>query len=380
MIIALCAIATHQPPPEALRLEMIRVMSELLKISRPREWEAIGGSLPNKQVHAEDGTRPDRNWWTLYAKRCYVRFTDRREFRGFGTLGVSEVPNHRTDEELKAEALQVVRTIGFWGDRNEVRLERSSDGSARAYVDAFWGEMRATHNASIDFARHSLAMEHVFMWDRLDYTRFRYAPRVTKAAAVNAARSAYLSFSPFAIAEIGEARPFFGIPAMAETSPPEYHEISEGEFALFRDYVALPLYYVTIKNLGEYHPIAGLSVTVVVNAITGRAIVLYTEHPRSSDLHLRRRAAPLVDGEIRVDSPKGVASFVKETKQATGTWVSLKVGKYEYAARFDRASKTLFLPDQDGFRAYSADASLARHLVKVHARSPFAGGPPKATK
>ncbi len=376
----LLAAACLSRQGDALYSEMKRAFKGLVEISAPSTLPQIRAALQSPLTPSHQETL-GRSWFRIGAGWADVIYTERGDFRGYACMKVPHELRLRSDLDLRNEALQVVDLVGFWGETCSTQLSRQGALGAKVTVSAHFGDMTSTHGARIEFAPGSLALEAVFMWDRLDYARFRNAPRAPRTAALQAAIEAYESFAPYPVAQVGAVRPFFGIPASAELRPPTWHEMNEETLALCRQYVALPLYYVDFTNVSGSPSSTGESQTVVIDARTGKAIVLYPFSGRGgTTAHLK---APPLPKSIVVGLSSGVGRTLSQvaSKDVSGKPVCLGSGLYRYMARYDARRHLLFLPEAEAWSAYRVPETDIVFQAELElwrpARKPFGGGPSK---
>ncbi|MEQ1822848.1 MAG: hypothetical protein ABL949_10070 [Fimbriimonadaceae bacterium] len=355
------------PVPQA---EMKHIFRSLVEISRPSNLEKIRQDLAGSTsllARSSDGTMQFGSGFAM------VNYTARGHFRGYACMLIPRDRRpERPNDDLIAEAKQVMQLLNIWGDTVKYSIAVGPSWNT-VTASPFVGPLQCLNDATVRFDARSGALEEITMWDRLDYTRFGRAPRVSDQAALAGAWAAYEGFHPYRITEVGEVRRYIGIPASAELRPPAYHEISEAEFANFRNLTALPLYYFDFVNAEAGPTQYGSQQTVVVNALTGRAIVIYPSDQRGNAATQKRFQLPKsVYVGLRGTSKTWKVVASKGTKP-TSTAVWIKLGKSYLDARYASREKLLYLPCGGGYTAYSVTASLAKQLIKAtNTRKPFA--------
>lgn len=377
-LFALTTLLLNQQPTFELNTEMARVFKGLVEIAQPSNIGTIRSALSGPGPLGASWERANGGrMWGFGTGMSLVHFTDRSDFRSFSTAFPKSAGSTRADGDLRNEALQVIDLIGYWGETRSTQLRRDGANGATVTVRAHFGDMAGTHDATVTFAASSLALKSVFMWDRLDYTRFRNATRVSRDSAKQAAIAAYDSFAPFPVAQVGTVRPYFGIPASAEIRPPAWHEMTPQLLDLCRQYVALPLYYIDFFNVvGAPNHFGGTNQTVVIDAMSGRAIVLYPNSTRANGPPVTKRIP--FGSRLEVSLPTGETGAIRkvEAGDVAGQPMGIGVNGLRVQARFDSNRGVLFLPDGRDWRAYQPDQNLDAALRQpAKGRKPFGGGP-----
>lgn len=356
-LLLVCAASSFQTLPPAKVEEMRRVFRTLVELSKPTNLERIRADMAK-------GIAPFRDErggsWTVGAGMASVLYMPRGDFRGYSCLHVpTDVKAPRRDEELISETKIALEAIGFWGDRVEYSVERRVGIETVVIAQPFVRDMECLNGASAEFHEKSGAFSGIFVWDRLEYQKYVDAPRVTPDQALDAAMMAYGGFHPFSTAEVGKPKLYFGIPASAELYDPQYHEISAEQMREFRNYVAMPLFYINIDNAGDVHGY-GESQCVVVDAISGRPIVIYPIGRRS--IPDKKFVPWKVGDKVAVSSKSGKSlglAMRGKPLPVAGVPVWIKVGGKLVDARYDKKSKQLWI---GGDGAFTPGSSLAKYL------------------
>jgi hypothetical protein len=336
--------------------EIQRVFRELVELSKPTNLEKIRIEMAKGVLPTEDA---ENGFWSVGSAMTLIVYTNRGDFRGYSCYHVPRDVKLRSDEDLIAETKTVLKTIGFWGDSVSYSVERTEGADTQVSAYPAFRDMACLNNASVTFDSRSGALKRVFVWDRLDYQKYVDAPRVTPDQALDAAMMAYGGFHPFSAAEVGKPKLYFGIPASAELYDPQYHEISAEQMREFRNYVAMPLYYINIENAGDVHGY-GESQCVVVDAISGRPIVIYPIGKRS--IPDKKFVPWKVGDKVAVSSKSGKSlGFAVRGKPlpVAGVPVWIKVGGKLVDARYDKKSKQLWI---GGDGAFTPGSALAKYL------------------
>jgi hypothetical protein len=336
--------------------EMRSAFRALVEISKPTDLEKIRAEMSAGLTPIRE--EPD-GFWTVWAGMTHVRYTRRGDFRGYHCWKVPmEIKPPRSDQQLIAETKTALAAIGFWGDDVKYVVERTPGLDTRVSAQPFIRGMKCLNDAVVEFHEKSGALKDVFVWDRLDYQKYVNAPRITASQALDAAMAAYGGFHPYTAADVGKPTLYFGIPAQAERFDPDFHEIPETQMSEFRNYVAMPLYYIDFVNAGDLGGFGELQ-CVVVDAISGRPIVIYPISYRSND---RKLTAWKVGDKVAISSKSGKSlGFATRGKPlpVAGVPVWIKIGGKLVDARYERKSKRLWI---GGDGAFNPGPELAKHL------------------
>lgn len=360
-------LLTSQGLSEGKIQEMRQVLEALAKLSQSTMLDRILSDLRSPENRPlQDGL--NKEFWALWAGMSRVSYTARGGFRGYSAQGVPTAARPtRTDEDLIDEAGIAVGAIRHWDYPTAFTVKR--DGlDLRVLVRPVIDGVKGNHGGTITFDRHSGLLKNIILFDRLDYAKYRSANRVTPEAARESAITAYARYMPFTATEIGGPNLWFGAPLGIQRSDPHLHEISPEEMAEFRNFVAMPLYYVHFRNVGEPSGVAGQ--TVIVNAMTGRALVLNLESFRSNTTGLAVSTPPRWKAATSYAFQDAKGKQVGTAKRgATGTAqgdvITLASDGKVLSMRYDRGAKRLYLTEAGKAVIYTPDAALQKHLASL---------------
>ncbi len=352
---------------EAKVQEMRQVFESLALISQSTMLERILSDLRSPESRPVQGL-PSIGSWRLHAGLSSVSYTRRGDFRGYNATHLPLAQRApRTDAEMTDEARVVLSKIRHWNF--PITYTVKQDGlDPRVLVRPMIDGTKSNHGGTVTFDRKSGYLKSVILLDRLDYEKYRYASRVTSEVARESAIAAYSRYAPFTLAEIGGPNLWFGAPMAIQRSDPQLHEISPAELSEFRDYVAMPLYYVHFRNVGEPNGIAGQ--TVIVNAMTGRALVLNLESFRSSSTGSSGGAPPRwkADASYAFKDAKGRQLGTAKRGEAgiaQGDIVTLVADGKVLSMRYDRSTNRLYLSEAGKDVIYQPDEPLQKHLASL---------------
>lgn len=365
VVASMCSTPLQEPAIE-VTLEMKRVMSTLVRLSQlPRQASILSEIQSETKLPRVESQRSGR--WILRHGGTTVAYTVRGEF--FSYIAGPSLPTSpaqtRSDESLVADVKAALSEIRHWGSEVEYDFVVRRENGRGPEVNAIplIGGMQCNHGGYFTFDAQSQFLKSVRLWDRLDYSRYRNAERITQEEATAVAISAYTRFNPFSVVEIKGPALMFGAPMLSQQSPPTHHEMTTAELDELRSYVAFPMYVFYFDNEGDAR--ADMRQVVYVNAASGRAMIIEQESGRSYVRQQLTWTGPVVYSfQDSRGEAIGSARRGQEAAQS-GMPVVLRMGERYVGLTYDRDSKTLFLKESKGVFAYHPDKLLQKHLASL---------------